>query len=1624
MDSTINRTVINDTEFRSIGEVLVATDGIFAIKCKSCKNTTYRWQTFMRHVHQFHGNEIKFQTNANFMVYSVEELVSLKDTCEIDESEESGVAEDDLKWSDDEDDIVERQSMAFRSMLDQGIGKGRYANAKNDNYDVEKIKSVTLANMSILNAFEDCDVSLNFVENLDETLVDETKSNEDGQNNQRNGHLLSNEIKENRDHVGEDGNDSFMNSTLLKQIELECDLDEQEHTIPKDENHVGNASIEKNFDQNVSRSEANKEQSSNNVSKSNKCGGLKSLLGGLDDLGNVDDLLESIDDSVVIPNEKNDLISDILEFDGDQRQPKKTSIDTLITKDMIEISKSPKGKSMMALQLMADLDLDDLDIGNCLEGISMVEEKNATTKCKESLPLPKSNTIFDNEILMMSTKRCKTSSGNQVNDGMVKKRKLGETRTFEEAINEDNTSTLVYTNMETDLPETDDISNSLEILLTKDLVNEEDLDMLIHQLETSTPCTDDENILNKTFMEETFSENESKKEGYPVNIANLIEMEVSDDMRKSVSAEDNENMAITGTLLGPMSINKETTKHGANVNEKEQEHFIDPQQDNTNERMEEETEIPTVFDHLVDGVSTHNEARNQRANENDIRESANKEEQHQKCLEEKVENTKMKMEQENEIPTDEESHKGHKSSETDEDFENLLNDDLSNALKMALGEEDIGLLKREVENPKGNYFTTDIQHIEIEVSPKQKNKTKNSRKVKKLSPQKSNEEEKSTINRRPALLKETKNIQCPGEKLSRHKFNDSPKRQLSSLKPREQKENVSLDLKTPSSRKEQHKTPQKSLSKIKKEKLTPARCFIETNRGDRTPLKVEELFLKQSPKIQEKFDKKLKPETPADKVKKPVMVFKQSPKTQEKSTGKRQSPRTLEKSWGKRNASNTLTPRTPEEKYSKISPSKCKVDLVKAKLIKTPKKVGATETVAAEKSTVNNVSFVTPHKIRNLSIKLVRCSPFPTGEKNGHKSHDIQTSPKQFKIPETKKKLHDSSSPKKSSLPLQIDNLHVTKNSKMSKDIKLSNLPNIASYPVMAQVGLLENSKSIPPSSIATTKTNSTLVFSRFKERQATIGIPKTRLKGIVKTPLNKVGFLNHKRYTLNRSARKKEVLQRMRHIKKQIFKSIGSDILGQTSALKSPIANKTKKAKIQIENIQILPNVKDEILTPLLNSQNLSPWISPQIAEASPKNSKNTDNILTPTSAPLISSPKLEEISSKTSQPKAIASSSEKATKRLASSSIQEEHHAKKPYSSSSREEQGPMTKTLEEMDSVQLGLSESVMDFLQRDLKANRLNVDSLLNEDMPMDDDSPCESGEESNGNEDNKNAECNIKPKFTPKKEETCVSKGMVKEDRSHTKNSHNVDAPLDQVKKEQNSNDEIVGNIKNIVPKVLHKDYDEKKDLELLQHVGLKIIKFSDIEDIHPLEMVEEMQNKAKEFANICQEFHKVFTSKRTENEEYFQQLLNQTNQKLNVNFKLCDLKRLINMIVMWYTNCYNRKFLEKIPIPEVTMKYLLMFHFVPKTAKRLYYCEFCPKHFSTENRYYNHRIVHTGAVDPFVCSFCFVGFSRINQFKAHVSTCKKLKKEENTKENKRGLRISPKNKSNVEEKNKSTKIRN
>lgn len=252
---------------------------------------------------------------------------------------------------------------------------------------------------------------------------------------------------------------------------------------------------------------------------------------------------------------------------------------------------------------------------------------------------------------------------------------------------------------------------------------------------------------------------------------------------------------------------------------------------------------------------------------------------------------------------------------------------------------------------------------------------------------------------------------------------------------------------------------------------------------------------------------------------------------------------------------------------------------------------------------------------------------------------------------------------------------------------------------------------------------------------------------------------------------------------------------------------------------------------------------------------------------------------------------------------------------------------------ESLNFNLSESVVEFLQADLKSSHIDADSLLQ--------------------------------LANPQIERDSVSE--VVSDRDTPK------------KKFQNaaSADPIYATARAKV----------RDDLVLLLLVGLPIIKDPNNEDRKPIEYSEALRSKALNFSKILKKHEIIWNPKRINGQfshkirQELAMLTKEINNDLMAKLNISELKRVLNLINAWYVEQMNQKFFKKVALSSAIEYYLLLFGFLPKINRCLYFCEWCEESSASKTRYEKHRMIHYG---NFLCRHCMRGFMKPGYLINHI----------------------------------------
>lgn len=166
------------------------------------------------------------------------------------------------------------------------------------------------------------------------------------------------------------------------------------------------------------------------------------------------------------------------------------------------------------------------------------------------------------------------------------------------------------------------------------------------------------------------------------------------------------------------------------------------------------------------------------------------------------------------------------------------------------------------------------------------------------------------------------------------------------------------------------------------------------------------------------------------------------------------------------------------------------------------------------------------------------------------------------------------------------------------------------------------------------------------------------------------------------------------------------------------------------------------------------------------------------------------------------------------------------------------------------------------------------------------------------------------------------------------------------------------------------------------------------EDELTLDQMEEMRAKASTFAKIYAEFKYLWkVGKGIKSYEQLELDFNRLMQRLKEYYKfeltISQTKRIVNLVSLWYMQTYHNWFIEKKRVLYPIQFYLHTFAYLPKTARRVFYCEECPRYFLSQQKYFAHRQVHNVLVPT--CANCQTSFASRKEQRIHTKMCATFK---------------------------------
>ncbi|EDW60509.2 protein teflon isoform X2 [Drosophila virilis] len=158
----------------------------------------------------------------------------------------------------------------------------------------------------------------------------------------------------------------------------------------------------------------------------------------------------------------------------------------------------------------------------------------------------------------------------------------------------------------------------------------------------------------------------------------------------------------------------------------------------------------------------------------------------------------------------------------------------------------------------------------------------------------------------------------------------------------------------------------------------------------------------------------------------------------------------------------------------------------------------------------------------------------------------------------------------------------------------------------------------------------------------------------------------------------------------------------------------------------------------------------------------------------------------------------------------------------------------------------------------------------------------------------------------------------------------------------------------------------RNDLYLLRAVGLSIIKDANYEELKTIEFVDALRARAAKFVIMLRKYttkikHTATRFNKQQAQNIVKELLMFTaevNAEFKINLNVCELKRILNLINAWHAQQIDLKFFKKITLTSTIEHYMKLFAFMPKINSCAYYCEWCEESSSNKSRYEKHRIIH------------------------------------------------------------------
>lgn len=112
----------------------------------------------------------------------------------------------------------------------------------------------------------------------------------------------------------------------------------------------------------------------------------------------------------------------------------------------------------------------------------------------------------------------------------------------------------------------------------------------------------------------------------------------------------------------------------------------------------------------------------------------------------------------------------------------------------------------------------------------------------------------------------------------------------------------------------------------------------------------------------------------------------------------------------------------------------------------------------------------------------------------------------------------------------------------------------------------------------------------------------------------------------------------------------------------------------------------------------------------------------------------------------------------------------------------------------------------------------------------------------------------------------------------------------------------------------------------------------------------------------------------------------EVNAAVGSNLSKIDIKRILNLITLWFWQTVDLKFFKKATLPPSTQHYFNLFAFIPQFTRFIFFCEYCDENFTLESAYKKHLMSHSITIRCAICRRVFKGHGFLDKhLRAHHS---------------------------------------